>query len=387
MKVYHQTGHNLVWNLDSLQQDQAGEGIIVSPVNTTMDQIRQLDASVRKSSLYDPQFYAPESERGKLPSYPFFPSSILDDFSTDDFESICWSIASDCVEFQMEMEFPYMTIPVRYYGDLPSDYLSQTLVCFIEPFVGAVEDLGYEGPVLLTTIVKQGQIVDDEQRNYLLNWLTGIQDIDGVYLIFEHDSPSKQIHNPVFLANALRFIRSLKDNYLEIHIGYNNTEGILYSVAGPDSISMGAYENLRKFDSRRFMEIAQQGRQQPSPRLYSGYLFQWVEFTYVQAIQQLYSNWEGLFEESPYTPTDFQPGHDWNLRQPELYKHFFIVFSSQVNDLVPNIEDRFAQVETLARRAMDSFRNIEEAGVLLDSNSDGAHLNAWITALNLFRRT
>ena len=277
-------------------------------------------------------------------------------------------------------------IPTRYYDDLPSDYSAQISACYIEPFLAAVDAIGFNGPVVLTAIVKSGQVSDEEQRNYILNWMTAYQNIDGIYLIFENNAANKQIKDPVYLAECMKFIRALKDNGLSVHIGYNNTEGLLYSLSGPDSISMGSYENLRRFHPARFTEQEPQNRRQPSPRLYSGALFQWIEFPYVQAIQQLYAGWHDLFENSDYTPLNFRPREDWNLRQPELYKHFFLVFSRQVSVLPQNLGERAEYLQDAIQRARQEFAAIDRAGVVLDDNSDGSHLNAWLTAMNIFRQ-
>ncbi len=386
MKVFHQAGHNLVWNLHSLEKDGAGDGIIFSPVNDGPARIGSLSTEIRAKSLIDPQFYVPASGRGKLQEYPFFPSSVLDEFTTVDFETVCWDVASQCVNWQVESGFSEIIIPVRYYSDLPSDYFEQMLSCYIEPFIASAERFGYDGKILLTIIVKSSQMADSEQKNLLLNWVTGIPGIDGVYLIFEHSSPNKQIKDPVYLSNCLSFISVLKENDLIVNIGYTNTEGLLFSLAGPDSISMGVYENLRRFDPRRFEIQEEQHLRQPSPRLYSSVLCQWIEFTYVQAIQQLYGRWEDLFEQTHYMPMDFRPGANWNLKQPELYKHFFMVFSRQVASLHANLDERSSQLKSTIAAARSAFSDIDSAGIPLDGNSDGSHLNAWQTAISLYER-
>ena len=387
MNIYHQGGHNLVWNLESLDQDGAGNGIIFSPVNDGPTRIMALEQSIRCCSLFDPQFYTPASERGKLSDYTFFPSAAMPEFTTFDFQSACWNIASQCVKWQAEAGFPYIVIPTRYFDDLPSDYFAQISACYIDPFLAAIAKIGFDGPILLTAIIKSRQIIDEEQRNDILNWLTSHQDIDGIYLIFESSSNSKQIKDPIYLAECMKFIRALKDNDLSVHIGYNNTEGLLYSLSGPDSICMGSYENLRRFAPTRFAEQEPQNMRQPNPRLYSAVLLQWIQFSYIQAIQQLYSGWENLFENTRYTPLNFRPLQKWNLRQPDLYKHFFLVFSQQVSALPEDLRERAKFLREEINRARMEFAAIDRAGVYLDDNSDGAHLNAWLTAIKLFSRS
>jgi hypothetical protein len=387
MRVHHQAGHNIVWNLDSLELDGAGDGIIFSPVNDTPERILGTLESIRNQSFFDPQFYIPASERGKLPDYPFFPSTAMGDFTTTDFQSECWNIARECVRWQLGGRFSHIVIPTRYHDDLPSDHFEHMTSCYVEPFTTAISELGCGGRTLLTVIAKQGQITDRQQRNFLLNWVTGQQNIDGVYLILEHNSQYKQIKDPMYLAGCLEFINVLKQNDLSVHLGYTNTEGLFLSIANPDSISMGSYENLRKFQPSRFEEQLPSTRRQPSPRLYSGALMQWIELTYVQAIQALYPRWAICFEDSDYTTTGFQAEPDWNLRLPDLYKHFFLVFSGQVRALPNDMQDRFAYVDDRISAAINLYREIAEAGVALDENSDGSHLYAWRTAMRLFARS
>lgn len=64
-----------------------------------------------------------------------------------------------------------------------------------------------------------------------MNWITGHQHVDGVYLILKITLHPKQIKDFDYLLDALRFIKILKDNQMEVHLGYTNTEALLYSVA------------------------------------------------------------------------------------------------------------------------------------------------------------
>jgi hypothetical protein len=69
-----------------------------------------------------------------------------------------------------------------------------------------IQETHADTPVLLTVIVKQEQLMNEEHKNLLLNWITGIKNIAGVYLIFENNFPSKQIKDAQYLFNALTFI-------------------------------------------------------------------------------------------------------------------------------------------------------------------------------------
>lgn len=386
MRVFHQTGHNYKWNLDSLVSDSAGDGLILSPVNIEKDKVKALSSSVLERSFFDPQYYLPTDVKGKLATYDYFPSNMMEEFSTIDFETISIKSAKLCISFQVNNKFRYIVIPARYYDTLPSDYIEKQNQQFIIPFLEAIQDIGSKSPVLLTVLVKQEQLMDEAHRNLLLNWITGIKDITGVYLIFENNFLSKQIKDTQYLFNALTFIRILKLNDLEVHIGCTNTEGLLYSIANPDSITMGSYENLRNFNIKRYTVQEKKKQNGPNPRLYSGVLFQWIDYAFIEPIKALYPKWETLFEESAYKPLMFSPEFKWHFTKPELYKHFFIIFSEQVHNLPSVTQDRINLLKGLFQGAIQLFREIEESGVFLDDNSNGSHLSVWLNVVSMFEK-
>ena len=386
MDVYHQAGHNSVWNLGSLIEDGAGSGIIFSPVNDRADKILGISDEIKKVSFFDPQLYLPKSIKGKLSSFEYFPSNFSKSFTTGDFDKEKREIAKRCLDFQLKNQFKYLVIPSRYYEVLPSNFYEQCEDHLIEPFLGYYQDTKAQNEILLTFIVKQELLMNDERRNELLNWLTGIHDIDGVYLIFENNFLSKQIKDSAYLYNALILIHSLKINELKVHVGYTNIEGLLYSIADPNSVAMGSYENLRQFDIKRFEDKEKGQVRPPNPRLYSRPLFQLMDYGYKDGITKLYSDWNRVFEDSRYKPLMFKPEYNWHFTKPEPYKHYFLLFSSQVRSLPSNIVDRIILLKGSFQKAVQVFKEIESAGVYLDDDSNGSHLPFWLTTISMFEK-
>ncbi len=386
MLLFHQSGHNFIWNIDSLVEDKAGDGIIFSPVNVPFKKlVGAIDNSIKKLSYFDPQLYLINQSKGKLSTYEFFPGNIKNNFNTTDLNSLSEEIANSYIDFQNENEFKYLTIPTRYYEQLPVKYYDQFYDYIVEPFIKKYKDSLSEKPLILTIIVKQIQIMDDEQRNSLLNWITSITEINGVYLIFENNFSTKQIKEAGYLYYVLLFMHYLKMNGLQVHIGYNNTEGFLYSILNPDSISMGTYENLRSFNIKRFEKRDKNKQNPPRARLYISSLLQWIDYGYISAIRLQYSNAENIFEDSKYKPELFEPSFNWHFQKPQPYKHFFIIFNQQIKSVPLNAEVRFDYVESAIKRAIKLFEEINESGILLDENSDGSHLYFWLTAFNMFK--
>ena len=215
MRVYHQTGFRENWNRDSFI-DGVGDGLIFSPINIDADKLSGLDEEVKKTGFLDPQLYLLNEAKGTLHTYPYFPGNLIPDFTTPDLDNSHLQMAKLCVDYQVSNNFEYLVIPVRYFSDIPTSYFSQSTEYFVNPFCDYVRENKISKNILLSVIVKPIMLADVEKRNEVLNWITGQQHTQGVYLIFENSFNSKQIKDFDFLLNALRLIRILKENQLEL---------------------------------------------------------------------------------------------------------------------------------------------------------------------------
>ena len=384
MLIYHQCGHNFVWNVRSLEDDGTGEGLIVSPVNIEADRIsNRIPTEILETSWMDPQFYLPNDNKNKLKTYPFFPGNVLENFNTSDFENHAVEIATECLQFQNALNFRYLVIPTRYFDDIPDIYLSQITELFVEPFRQARLDLHLTKPMLLTLIAKRLHLEDGLSRDELLSWATGFGDVDGIYLVLDSGSRSKQIKDAGFLSGTLRFVRALRLNDMEVHVGYCGIEGLLYSIADATSVTVGSYENLRSFSTLRLETQENTPRRGPRPRVYSGQLLQWVEDIYLEPLRQLVPDWQLLFDDSPYKEYLLNPSSSLNFQRSEIYKHYFFVFSRQIAEL-PQLAGRGEYIRAQILNAIQFFEQIGAANVFLDADSDGSHLPSWLNALAMF---
>lgn len=384
VEILHQLGHNYVWNLSSLLEDHCGDGLILSPKFMDKAKVEALSESLKIISIFDPQFFNPHEQVGKLSFYDFFPGVLSDGFDTSEYcdgnASIC---AEKCVAFQKEHLFKTIIIPTRYSSGMPSSFISNQENLFVKPFIDAIHKLGKEKPVLLQLIVNYDMIKDAEYSNQLLNWITSFQDIDGVYLIADVKRSQKQIKDIDFLFCYLRFIDSLRVNNMLVLLGYQNTESALLSLASPTAVTIGSYENLRIFNISNF-ENQENPSHGPKPRIYVSQLFQWIDTNYVGAITRAKGNTD-IFDDNKYKVLMFEPSYHWHFAKPELYKHYFLVFCNQMKNITSvDSSDRYHLLSSMLINAYSEFRFMEERGIVLDQNSDGSHIPAWLTVANQF---
>ncbi|MGL5583533.1 MAG: hypothetical protein ACRDCE_21610 [Cetobacterium sp.] len=393
MKVFHQLGFRENWNFSVFDNEKVGDGFIFSPVNLAQIKLEKLPDKYKKIGFLDPQCYFPDSTpKGKLSTYDYFPQTIsaeiaeVTNCNTEVFErdDIKLKIAEKCIEIQLKNNFEYIVIP---FNRIMSDNMALTIEKnqkkYLRPFLDEISKRKIEKKVLLTLVVSDAQIRFEEIRNELLNWVTGIRGIDGVYLIFQSSRKSKQIKIKDILLNELNFIKKLKENDLEVIIGYTNTEALLYSLSMPDGLTMGSYENLRKFTEDRFIDNSNVARA-PIARLYSDYLLNWIPSGTINSIrEQSLEEFDKLFDKNDERPYNLSDEFNWHFTKPELYKHYFISFYKQIQSLPSKQEERVDFLEKLIDRAIEYYQSSK---IPFDMESNEEHLLVWKEVIADFKK-
>jgi len=386
VKVMHQCGHNTKWNIISFIEDKIGDGLIISPADLEVNKVNDLPDSVKSVSYFDPQYYLPTSEKKKLNSYPFFPKTYLEgrQYSTQLSYKCRFELAKECVQYQKNNNYKYIVIPTIYEENFIDNTYDELEQLIITPFIDAISRLQCNKPVLLTAMINKNQLIIDDMNIQLLNFLTSYPEIDGIYLIpiIQRDVSQKRISGINLLFSLMKTINALKMADLEVHLGYTDVEGYLLTIAGPNSISIGAYENSRRFDIKKF---GQKGRtQQPNARLYSNVLLQWIDTDYIDSLFSMFKKANELFENNEYLNLMLRTSYNWHFTKKEPYMHYFTSFSHQVYSLHNTLQERYNDIYKTLINAKQYFSEISESGVVLDAPSSGGHIDKWITALNRY---
>jgi len=384
--IYHQLGHNYNWNFESISEDQTGDGVILAPRYMDRKTVELLPSNIKENAIFDPQFFLPDYPKGKLKSYDFFPQNLSEGFQTTEYsEEYAIDGAKRCTYFQESNDFQYLVIPSRRRTGMPSDLVEMQQKLFVDPFLNIISQKRSKKKPLLQIVLNVDMVKDGEYSKYLLNWITSLTEIGGVYLIVENQGVSKQLKDIDFLSAYLRFIDILSENGLDIVLGYLNTEALIYTLANPTIVTIGSFENLRRFSIRAFEQTDEEKQSGPTPRLYISTLLQSIAHDYINVINRLLPTGTNIFDKNKYQAEMFEPTFRWHFTKPALYKHAFLEFSKQLRDIgLYKGKERYSRVVELLNIARSTFNIIEEHGVIFDSDSDGSHLSHWLTAINIF---
>ena len=319
------------------------------------------------------------SRSGNYYTYEFFPESLMNGFSTLDYESQAYEAAELCLEFQLQNEFEALIIPARFFSDLVSDYIPQQRSLFVDPFLHAYRRKGDEETLFLTLPMTAAMLSDEEYRISILDWVTSYPEIDGVYFLVYFDEISKQLKNYDKLLSYVTFIQDLQEAELEVICAYCNTEGLLLTLLDVYGITMGAYENTRGFSIDKFLED-DQDRRGPAARIFLPKLLNWVRWDTADEVR---TDFPALWEEI-YTPTEhseevFERGQMPHFTQPPLYKHQFELMANIYDELSgQDLQERKQNLINRIRTANDLYSRFDQEGVLFfDDNCKGGHLPVW----------
>ncbi|MCU7844572.1 MAG: hypothetical protein KZQ93_12100 [Candidatus Thiodiazotropha sp. (ex Monitilora ramsayi)] len=386
--LLHQCGHNANWNIDSYRDDECGDGLILSPVHQSQPTIDKLGDDIIQASIFDPQYYLPNSQKKKLKTYEFFPEVISGGFDTLEFSTLAIESARSCLGFQLEKDFHRIMIPARHFSDMEPDYIEKQEVYTVHPFLQAIEEEGVGKEIFLTLPLTSRMLMHDRYRTNILNWITSYPEIDGVYLLVEDDRASKQIQDHNFLKKYLTSVYELRDAGLKVLVGHCNTEALLFTLIEGCEITFGAYENTRMFSVDKFV-VSDEDRRGPRARLYMPGLLNWIQYPQAVEIRDgLGSVWDRIYSETTYAEEAFESAIDPHFNYPGLYKHYFLNFQEQI-DTLSEVSDsqRYEILRDLLRNAQENYYEIERWPLDLDRHGRGDHIEPWLDSLNWFYRS
>lgn len=387
MKLYHQCGHNSVWNFNALEKNQLGDGLIISPVHEKLQRVEKLSSIIRKQSIFDPQYYLPNSQKTKLQTYKFFPEALTHGFTTVEFSLVALESAKLCLDFQNSQLFERIIIPSRYFKDMVSDYVTQQEIYSVVPFLKEIGRQKIKKPVFLTLALTSAMILDTPYRTGILNWVTSFSEISGVYLIVDHERSTKQIDSEAFLLGMLGFMTELRRADLKIIVGYTNTESILYTLVGDIDLTMGAYENTRMFSLDKFIESDEE-RRGPKARIYLPGLLNWIQFGQAKELRSEDDDlWNSCYTATEHAEAVLEQAAEPTFNQAPLYLHYFNCFESQVNELRSLDQlQRFKQISQWLKEGLALDEAISDLPIALERHGKGSHLQAWLNVTNAYYR-
>jgi len=374
MTVYLQMGHASDGLIGSPHMDRY-TGAILSPVNYIEADMASHVARFSRSgvsTIFDPQLYYPNSERGKLPDWSYYPK----DFDTADFSSRAWwqRVAGNLVDTATRLNVSALATPAvvpRMYTD---DYYAQTLLVAND----CASRLGAAriDPVL-TLLCKLDDLAEPRRAEMIASIASG-GNIDRVLLVFVAEVPPRsEFADTEGLKGGMRLITALKQAGSYVLVGFSSSDVLLWKHAGADGCATGKFFNLRRFTRSRFDPPAEGGGQLP-------YWFEEGLIAFLRESDILRVRREGLLSPvstaNPFAApileaiTSRPPGK-WLSLSWRFYLHWFA-------DLEQRCGAGAVDAASALRKADVTWSELDKRGILMEERrNDGAWVRAWRRAI------
>ena len=352
-----------------------------------MSQVKGLEERTRNRSLFDPQYYLPNSPKARLATYAFFPDQISDGFSTGEFPLVAMDSAKQCVQFQISQNFEGIIIPARFIDQMTTNYFEVQEEYTVVPFLKAIADTGTSKPVYLTIPITTPMLRDEGFQLKLLNWITGYPKIAGVYVLVSDDRKTKQICSADMLFAYFQFAHELSATGLKVILGHLNTESVLFTLIPDVTVTFGSFENTRMFSLDKFIDNDEE-RRPPKARIYIPALLNWIQYGHAMQIRSDAPElWSQIYAPTIYSERVIEAKAEPYFSQPDLYKHHFLCMRDHIKqlDALP-LGQRFDSLRRMIRSAVSFHDRISDMPLDLDQHGNGAHLNAWLDSVNRYYR-
>lgn len=348
-------------------------GAILSPVNyvesSIRDQIMRAPASFE--TIFDPQLYYPQTLRGELRQWSYFPS----DVDTADTSSVTWwealvdRIVASCVSLRPSAACSPAIVPRsftnEYYSGLvrSGSYLHERLA-------------GTNIRSLQTLIVGLADL-SVPRRGIEIASIASRTAASEVYLVISGDTlPRRELADTEGLKGARRLISALESTGLPVLVGFTSSDMVLWKAAGASSCATGKFFNLRRFTSSRFEDDGAGGGGQ-LPYWFEESLLAFLREPDIRRIRTRYpdmlsdNSLRNSFGLEIIESLDSGEGTPW---LGTSWRQFMYAFA----DLEHRISQDTVQVRGFLRSAEQNWRSLDDASFFMDEmRNDGTWLRTW----------
>jgi len=384
MKITHVLGHNSNWSVESHLNQGIGDYFLVTAFTHGIDfDKKKLLKGILNKSMIDLQFYGKKNSadisKGKLSEFPFHPANCDEDEITNVYFENCVKRA---IEFQRNKGFRNIIIPHFYENEDVKD-----IVDTINKINKYVSKIKIEGEKYFMTLAFANHIIIDKDKvEEILFACTDMAICFNGYFITCENKPEfkrKLTTDIKVLRNLSKVFKTLKNQEFETIYAYANWDAIIIlAQTDIDYVTIGTYENLRKFDIKRFTEDQSGGGSK-------GYYFSEKLLNMIKANDLTVIRDTGNLplirnERNIFSDVILKQDFLWNIHKPDVNKNYLLSISRLLTKIaeIEEIHLRKEYVLDLIDIALKKYGELEYNNVFLDAESSNYHLNVWKTYLS-----
>lgn len=374
MTVYHQMGHDS----ENLLNDKSligYAGAILSPVNYGVTKIASQIKDFQTPTfefIFDPQLYYPNSQRGKLNTWPYFPSEV----DTADVSSkVWWSSFNKNLITDIQQISPQSVCSPAVVPKVFTDNYALITVDICSDLIKKLS--GSSINVIQTAIVRFSDLSQPDYAHHISSIYSNTK-ATRIYIIFMTDvNPRRELIDDASLTGCIKLIRLLERAGLKTIIGYCSTDIVLWKFAEASSCATGKFFNLRRFSPARWQDKQEGGGQLPywtEPSLLAylrdADIDRLLRAKLLPASSITTEPSKKIMDIKKNTPNSAWLKYSW--RQ---YMRWFHDFDANFISLYSNTDAFLEQIE-------NNWNTVAKAGILMDElPNDGSWIRRWRQAV------
>jgi hypothetical protein len=241
-----QQGWGMLSLINEFLSEHNDAGVILSPRVCEKPQLESYISGFKRHGgpvLFDPQFYEPRTDLGRILSYPYFTNY---SFDTHDFNATLF--CEQVIRYQQTLEINTIILPGRYTNSLTDDWL-QMQADFAE--VGRKE--APQSTIYSTIGLGPDVILNQDSFDTIIDELVNLP-VDGAYFVFEHPDNEFLIENEDFIYCLLDATLSITKSGKDVVVGYANQQSLVFAGSGVKGIASGNFRNTRVFDHVNYVD-------------------------------------------------------------------------------------------------------------------------------------
>lgn len=389
VKILHQLGHRHNWNLDCYFDNQIGDGFIFCVYSFIEGKIGTEISGYKPTqylpiSLVDLQYYGYKNskDKGALSSYDFHPAKMEADGTTI---TEYPELINNGIKYQEKIGINKIVIPMRC--EITKDIGKFTsIVDKINKYISDNKKAGTE--YYLTVSFTDSEIKDAEWVEKVLTLLTNINKVfDGYYIVCDPapEYKKKISVNYDYYNNLSRIFSVFKKNNFQVIYAYANWDAIPFlALTDIDFISIGTFENLRRFNIKRFTEDIGGGPSQ-------GWYFSEKVLNMIRSQElvklrsnnciELIRNEKNIFSDAILNPA--YPWANNGNNRPDVHKNYLLSISRELKEISLKRlgNERINYVLGRIAEAKKIYKDLNDKKVYLEEESSDYHLSSWETFL------
>jgi len=233
-------------------EQKYADGAIFLPRNYDLQKYVQMSQYIHEKNgivLFDSQLYFPQVGSRILKKYSYYHENFQQGYSESSFDKKEFreKLCNDLITCQDYLSVDAYISPTEFI-DSYSDAKIHRFIELSKSFISCAEK-NRKIPCMVSLPLSNAVIVDEDNRNNLLDYLTGLN-CNGFYVNYQVERGDEYpLTNQANITSLMHLLYSLKKNKYYVIMGHSHHISYLLACTGLDGFATGHFKNVRTFDA------------------------------------------------------------------------------------------------------------------------------------------